>query len=232
MKRFYKEAEAISLDGGGFTVVLDSRPMRTPKKAPLALPTAPLAEAIAAEWAAQGEDIKPRAMPLTKLANTTIDWVGPERARVQEMVAGYGGSDLICYHADAPAELVARQAQYWRPLLRWAEQRYAISLKVTRGIIHQEQDAAARAAFAAAVAVHDDIALMTLHDVTTITGSLVIGLALAEDEIAFAQAWTAAHVDEDHQAERWGVDAEARARQEARKADLESALRFLSLSRS
>lgn len=231
MKRFYKEATAVPAEGG-FAIHLDGRLLRTPRKAELKLPTRPLAEAVAAEWAAQGERVIPATMPLAKLANTAIDWVAPERARVCELVAGYGGTDLVCYFAPEPEELAARQAGAWRPLIDWATRRYDARLRSTRAILPVPQDADAMAALRRAVEAYDDLGLMALHDLVTIAGSLVIGLALAEGEIDLDRGWAAAQVDELFQAEKWGEDPEAAARRARLKDEMGHALRFLALLRA
>ncbi len=228
MKRFYKEVSAAPAEGG-FVIRLDGRPVRTPKKAELKLPTEALAEAVAAEWRAQGERIEPASMPLCRLANTAIDWVRPERKQVCALIAGYGETDLVCYPAPEPEELAARQAAAWRPLLDWATRRYDARLRATRSLQPAPQDAAALAALRQAVDRYDDMRLMALHDLVTISCSLVIGLALAEGEIDLEQGWAAAQADELFQAERWGEDEEAASRRARLKGELAAALRFLEL---
>lgn len=231
MKRFYKQAAWAPGANGGFAILLDGRPVRTPKRAELALPTQALAQAVAAEWAAQGERIVPASMPLARLANTAIDWVAPERERIRELVAGYGETDLICYLAPEPEELAARQAALWRPLVDWASRRYDAHLRTTRAIVPAPQDAQALAALRRAVDAHDDMALMALHDLVTIGGSLVLGLALAEGEIDLEGGWKAALAEELFQAERWGEDEEAALRRARLKGEMAAALRFLELLR-
>lgn len=231
MKRFYKEAKAAPAEGG-FVIRLDGRLVRTPKRAELKLPTLPLAEAVAAEWAAQGERIVPASMPLVRLANTAIDWVATERDRVRDIVAGYGATDLVCYPAPEPEELTVRQTRAWRPLIDWATRRYDARLRSTRAILPEPQDPAALAALRRAVDAYDDMALMALHDLVTISGSLIIGLALAEGEVDLDRGWEAAQVDELYQAEKWGEDAEAAARRARLKGEMAAALRFLELLRA
>jgi chaperone required for assembly of F1-ATPase len=231
VKRFYKEASAAPAEGG-FVIRLDGRPVRTPKKAELVLPTAALADAIAGEWSAQGERIVPASMPLCRLANTAIDWVGPERERISALLAGYGETDVVCYLAPEPEELAARQAAAWRPLLDWATRRYDARLRSTRALQPAPQDAAALAALRRALDGYDDMALMSVHDLVTISGSLVIGLALAEGAVNLEGAWAAALVEELFQAERWGEDEEAASRRARLRGELAAALRFLDLLRA
>ena len=230
MKKFYKAARAVA-DGDGFQIALDGRMARTPRKAPLRLPARALAEAIADEWQAQGGSVDPLTMPLTRLVNSCIDTVTTQREAVIQTISAYGGNDLVCYRADTPPELVAAQHAHWQPLVTWAERRHDAVLTVTSGITHVEQPAAALASLRAAVAAFDDYRLAALHDLTTITGSLVIGLAVADGEIEVDRAWVAAQVDEAHQAARWGEDKEAAARRDRLKAEFDQAKRFLDLLR-
>jgi len=212
--------------------VLDGRPARTPAKRPLALPARAAAEAVAAEWQAQGEEFEPTALRLTRLANTAIDRVAGNRLAVVAEVSRFGATDLVCYRADAPAELVRRQAEAWQPLVDWAGERHGARLAVTAGVLPTAQPPEALAALIRALEVYDDFALTALHAATAAAGSLVIGLALAEGQIDSEEAFAAACLDEQFQAEQWGVDAEAEARRAALKADIETASRFLALLRA
>ena len=227
MKRFYKEAAAT----GGGEVVLDARPVKTPAKNPLALPTPALAEAVAAEWNAQGEKIDPRTMPLTGLANAAIDRVAPDKEAFALSLAAYGESDLLCYRADGPASLVARQEAHWDPLLGWARRRYDVDFEVTTGIMHKAQPECTLVQLRHAVVSRSAWEIAALSPLVTISGSLVIALALLEETIGVDTAWAAATVDEAWQAEQWGEDAEAAARLEARRAEFEGAVGFLGLLR-
>jgi chaperone required for assembly of F1-ATPase len=231
MKRFYRTVAAAP-GAGGHAILLDGKPVRTPDKAPLALPTAALAERVAAEWAAQEKDIQPETMPLTQLANTAIDRLPARREAVVAEIAGYAGTDLVCYRADRPVELAARQAAAWQPLLDWLEARHAARLAVVDGLLPAAQPDAAIAAVQAAVAAHDDFALAALHLATGAAGSVVIALALAEGEIDPEAAFAAAHVDELFQVERWGEDAEAAGRRDRILADLRAAADFIVLCRA
>lgn len=225
MRRFYKEAAV----GEGNAVLLDGRPVKTPGRAPLAPPNASLAEAIADEWNAQGEIIDPRAMPLTGLANAAIDRIAPAKAAFVQGLAVFGESDLLCYRAEGPAPLVARQVELWDPILAWAQDRYDIAFEVTAGIVHRPQPPETIARLAAAVHARDPFALAGLSPLVTVSGSLVVALALAEGAIGLDAAWAAAALDEEWQAGQWGEDADAAKALAARRADFTAAARFLAL---
>lgn len=225
MKRFYAAA-SLGPDGA---VLLDGRPIRTPARALVVLPAPALAEAVVAEWAAQGDEIRPREMPLTGLANAAIDRVAPDPATFARGLADYGESDLLCYRTDGPAGLVARQAAAWDPPLRWAEGRYGIRFAVTAGIVHVAQPAETIGRLGAAVATHDAFRLAGLSPLVTISGSVVLALAVADGAMAAADAFAAANVDERWQAERWGEDALALEAGANRERDFLAAARFLEL---
>ena len=225
MKRFWKEAAVVAA-GDGFGVELDGRPLKTPARVPLAIPTRALAEAIAAEWAAAGETIDPRAMPVTGLANAAID-----RADDQ-LVAGitrYAESDHLCYRATDPAPLVARQAEAWDPLLGWARRRYDVDFATCSGIIHVAQPSETIRKLSHAVTSLDRFRLAALSPLVTIGGSLVAGLAVLEKAIAPEAAWDAVSIDERWQLEQWGSDAEAEAMLAAKRDDFRAAAHFLDL---
>lgn len=225
MRRFYKSADV----GEGNLVMLDGRPVRTPGRAPLAPPSARLAGAIAEEWDAQGERVDPRSMPLTGLANAAIDRIAPAKEAFAQGLAVFGESDLLCYRAEGPAPLVARQAERWDPLLDWARGRYGIAFTVTSGITHRAQPAETVERLAAAVQARDPFELAGLSPLVTVSSSLVIALALAEGAVGLDAAWDAAMLDEQWQAEQWGEDAEAAMALAGRRADFAAAARFLSL---
>ncbi|MFM2044903.1 MAG: hypothetical protein RLY86_3479 [Pseudomonadota bacterium] len=232
MKRFYKTATAAPVDSaddsaGGFQVLLDGKPVRTPSKALLLVPTMALAEAIAAEWQGQGESVVPQSMPLTQYAATTIDGVIGRRDGVVDAVCAYAGTDLLCYRADHPLELAERQAMMWQPLLDWAAVRHGAVLVCTSGIVHRPQDPAALAALGAAVAGLDDWRLCGLQGAVGAAGSLVIGLALLEGRLSAEEAFAISQLDETFQIEQWGEDAEAMKRRDALRADLAATERFL-----
>lgn len=231
MKRFYKEAAVVPGAEGGHAIALDGRPVRTPARAPLALPQAALAQAIADEWAAQGEEIDPAAMPFTGLANAAIDQIAPDPEAFARTISVYGESDLLCYRADSPAELAGRQQAQWQPLLDWASQRYDIGFAVTQGIVHVAQPAETLARLHAAVAALPPFALAALAPLVQIGGSLVIGLAALEDAFPLDRLWQAAELDELWQAEQWGDDDEAQNRRARRERDFAAAARFAALVR-
>ncbi|MEA3041302.1 MAG: hypothetical protein QOC65_791 [Sphingomonadales bacterium] len=228
MKRFYREA-AVRPGADGGEVLLDQRPVKTPARRALILPTAALAEAVAAEWNAQGEEVRPLTMPLTGLANAALDRVAPDKEAFAASLAQYGDSDLVCYRADGPASLVARQAALWDPILAWARRRYDVDFEIVTGIIHRPQPPATLARLTHAVVTRDAFALAALAPLVTISGSLLIALALAEEAIDLDAAWAAAALDETWQAEQWGADAEATERFDARRAEFEAGDRFLRL---
>lgn len=207
-KRFWKTAlvEAVA---GGFTVKLDAREVKTPAKAALVLPTRAMAEAVAAEWDAQVTKIDPRTMPVTGSANAAIDKLGHQKAEVAGLIAAYGETDLLCYRAERPEALVARQAEAWDPWLDWAAQSFGARLRVTQGVVPVAQPEAAQAALAARVARCDIWELAALHDLVSLTGSLVLGLAVAEGRLCAAEAWRLSRIDEQWQTEHWGEDEEA-----------------------
>lgn len=229
-KRFWKAAEAQPVDGG-YAIVLDGRPVKTPAKAALHVPTRALAQAVAAEWDAQEDDVRPETMPVTRSANAAIDKVRIQHPEVAAMLSDYGDSDLLCYRAASPAELAARQAAAWDPLLDWAETRYRARLETRLGIMHAGQDAAALQRLAAAVAAHDAFEMTALHDLVSISGSLVIGLAVSEGHIDAQAGWDVSRIDELWQEEQWGADEEATRMAAHKHAAFLHAARFLTLVR-
>jgi chaperone required for assembly of F1-ATPase len=228
VRRVYKGVAARPVEGG-WGVFLDNRPLRTPAKRELTVPSAALAEAIAAEWDAQITDIRPERMPLTRLAATALDRTANERRTVVADVANYAGTDLVCYRADGPPALVARQEATWQPLLDWAASRYDAGLAVTAGIVPAPQPEASLKVFAGAVAALDDFRLTALQAATAACGSLVIALALFEGRLDATAAFAASQLDETFQIEAWGEDAEAAKRRELLAADIDAAARFLAL---
>ena len=225
MRRFYKEVAVAD----GRAILLDGKPVKTPARADLILPTPALAEAVAAEWRAQGDEIDPRTMKLTGLSNAAIDRVAPDLASFARPLAAYAESDLLCYRADAPAELVARQAEAWDPLLDWARARFDVHFAVTRGIVHAPQPDATVARLGEALAAYDAFPLASLAPIITIGGSLVTALALAEDEIDADSAFDLTHLDELWQARRWGEDRLALEARAVRKRDFMAAAELLDL---
>lgn len=229
MKRRFWKAVAV---GEGNTITLDGKPVKTPMKAGLALPTPALAEAVAAEWAGQGETIDPFAMPMTRLANTAIDRVRLERQRIVAEIVGFAASDLVCYRAEEPADLVALQAKDWDPVLDWAMRRLDAAFIAGPGVTHRPQPEASLARVRALLSSRDEWFLTALHNFATLTGSGLLAAMLADGAITPEQAWAAAHVDEEWQASQWGADAEAAERRERRRGEFMEAWRFLLLSRA
>jgi chaperone required for assembly of F1-ATPase len=228
MKRVYKSVETRQ-SGDGWGVALDGRTLRTPARHVLTVPSERLAAAIAAEWDAQQTEIQPHTMPLTRLAATAIDHTAGKRAEIVADVAKYAETDLVCYRADHPPALAARQAATWQPLIDWAAGRYDAGLAVTTGIVPTAQSPASLKAFAAAVAALDDFRLTALQAATGTCGSLVIALALLEGRLDAEAAFAASQLDETFQIEAWGEDDEAAARRHALAADIAAAAKFLEL---
>lgn len=228
MKRFWKAVSVVAVNDG-WEIALDGRPVKTPARVALTLPTKALADAIAEEWATRGDDFEPREMPLTGLANAAIDRVAPESAAFAASLAAYGGTDLTCYRADEPPELVARQAEQWDPLLDWARGRYDVHFELVTGIMHRPQPPATIARLAAAVSAIDPFRLAGLSPLVTISGSLVAALALIEGQQDAETMFAIAHLDELWQAEHWGEDELAADTRAAHKADFLAAARFVGL---
>jgi chaperone required for assembly of F1-ATPase len=224
-RRFWTEARAEPCPQG-FTVLLDARPVRTPAKAALVLPSLAMAQAIAAEWQAQDGTVKPATMPMTRMANSAIDKVAPQFDEVAALIAAYAETDLLCHRAAAPAALAARQAAAWDPLLDWAADHLDARLRVTVGIMPVAQPVASLDALGQAVRATTPFRLAALHDLVAITGSLVLGLALARGRIDAATAFALSRIDESWQAELWGQDAEAAESEAIRRAALADAERF------
>jgi chaperone required for assembly of F1-ATPase len=228
LKRFWSDV-TLGGEATGLTVLLDGRPIRTPSKALLALPTRALAEAVAAEWAGQEDLVRPATMPMTRYANTALDRVAPEFEAVARIVAAYGETDLLCYRAAAPAALRQRQAEAWDPLLDWAAERFGARLVATTGVLPVSQPGAALDRLAAAVHAQSPWRLAALHDLVSLTGSLLIGLAVAEGVRPPEVAWDLSRIDEDWQILQWGRDDEAEAAAARRRTELLDAARFLDL---
>jgi chaperone required for assembly of F1-ATPase len=226
-KRFYKDVTIGAVEGG-FGILLDGRPVRTPAKNLLAVPTQAIAERLRAEWDAQAEEIDPAKMPVTRLVNTAVDGVSVNRDAVFEEIVRFAGTDLLCYRADAPEGLVARQREGWDPIVRWAAEEKGARVFLVEGVIHQEQPAAALEAFAKALEPHSaPLSLASIHTVTTLTGSALLALALAEKRLDTDAVWQLAHIDEDWQIEHWGTDEEAFHRRELRREEMDVAASVL-----
>lgn len=224
-KRFYKDA-GVADGPDGFFVTLDGKSIRTPGKSPLVAPTRELAEAMASEWNAQGELIDPMSMPLTRIANSVIDGVIPNVQAVADDMAKYFETDLLFYRAGFPDALIARQAQHWDPVLRWAADDLGAHFILTEGVMHVRQPDTAVAAVRAALPT-EAWSIAALHVVTTITGSALLAVALNHRVLDAQQVWAAAHVDEDWNREKWGADEEVEARRATRQKDFEAAAQVL-----
>ncbi|MGH6659130.1 MAG: ATP12 family chaperone protein [Sphingomicrobium sp.] len=228
MKRFWTLAE-LKHGEQGWTIELDGKPLRTPARKPLELPAEPLAAAILAEWAGAGEEIDPRAMPLTGLANAAIDHVAPDPPAFAGTLAKYAEADLLCYRAEGPRALVDRQAQAWDPLLAWARRRFGVDFTVTSGLVHVAQPPATVERLAHEVRKLGPFQLAGLAPVVTIGGSLVAALALLDGVFGAEASWDAVSLDERWQIEQWGDDAEAVAALANRRSDFLAAARFLEM---
>ena len=231
-KRFYSQAHVGEAEAGGFPLLLDGKPVKTPARRALTAPTAPLAQAIADEWNAQADAIDPARMPLTRLANAVIDAVADAPKPVAGEVAQYLGSDLLCYRAAAPPGLVERQTQAWDPVLAWAHEALGARLKVAQGVVHVAQPSEALAAARAKIPadannVKDIWRLGAVSLITTLTGSGLLALALAQGALEADAAWAAAHVDEDWQMSQWGRDDAALERRAYRYAEFAAAVAVL-----
>lgn len=228
MKVFWRET-TIREEADGFNILLDGKPIRTPAKALLAVPTEALAEALAAEWRAQSGAVRPADMPLTRAANTVIDRVEPNRDAVVAEIARYGETDLLCHRAGHPQALADRQAAAWDPLLDWAGEVLGAPLRATLHLTHCGQPRASLDAIREAVAAHDPWRLTALRDLAALSGSAIIGLAVGRGRLAVEEAWAVSRIDEDWNVAQWGEDAEARALAENRREAFETAGRLLRL---
>lgn len=227
-RRFWTAATAVPVEGG-YAVHLDGRPVRTPLKAPLVVPTLGLAEAIAAEWQAQDKTVDPETMPFTRTANSAIDKVATQFGAVADMLAEYGGSDLLCYRADGPEDLVALEKRNWDPLLDWARDELDAKLQATAGVMHVTQPAQSLDRLRSLVHALGPFQLAAFHDLVAITGSLVLALAVARRRISVEEAWTLSRLDEDWQIALWGEDEEAAEVAARKRAALLQANRFFEL---
>ena len=230
MKRFYKNAVVIEIDTG-YGIELDGKLIRTPRKSAFLVDTRKVADAVAAEWMKQGDEIVVEDMPILRLANTAIDMISHQRSAVVDNLAGYGNSDLLCYRVDSPAELVRRQNELWSPWLVWARDKLHAELRTTSGIHHITQNENALSALRAAVDRNDNMELASLNDLVTISGSLVLGLAVCDGVLDVETAWKAVRLDDNYQAEKWGEDTEAEARAASLFEEFKNAVLFLSFHR-
>ena len=228
MKRFWAGAETVQRDGG-WGVELDGKPLRTPARVPLTVPTKALADAIAAEWGSVDKTIDPGSMPLTGLANAAIDRISPDKKGFADGLARYAEADLACYRAEAPQTLIERQGRAWDSLLDWGRRRFDVDFATTNGILHVAQPPATVGRLAHAVAALDPFRLAGLSPLVTIGGSLLAALGVQEGAFTPDEAWEAVSLDDRWQLEQWGADAEAEAAFDARRRDFLAAARFLEL---
>lgn len=231
MKRVYREVQ-VAPAAAGWRIMLDARELQTPARLPFLLPKRDLATAIAGEWQAQTDKIAARKMPLTQLASTAIDRVTAQRQKTIDAIVGYVETDLVCYRAERPEDLVARQSAAWQPLVDWATLRLDAPLPVVTGVIPMRLAPAVATALRAAISEMDEFWLAALHEATTLCGSVVIGLALVEQRLDVDSAWEASQLDETYQIEKWGEDVEAVRRRAGIRRDLEATCRFLDLLRA
>jgi chaperone required for assembly of F1-ATPase len=227
-KRFYKQAAFVET-AAGFAIQLDGKAVKTPGARPLEVPSLALAESIAAEWQQQGEEVRPAAMPMTQLATTALDRVGPERHAIQGQLMGYAATDLLCYRAEAPSELVAHQAAHWQPLLDWAALALDAPLNTTAGVLAVEQPPAALAALARSLDSLDPWRLTAVQAATAAAGSLVLALALEAGRLSAEAVFDLSQLDETFQIERWGEDYEAADRRSQLRQDIDATGRLLDL---
>lgn len=229
-RRFWQAVSITEIEGG-FGVALDGRPVQTPARAPLRLPTRAMAGAVAEEWRAQEGELRPRTMPVTRAANAAVDTVAANPAAVAAIITAYGDSDLLCYRAESPEALRAREAEGWDPLLDWAADTFGARLVPVAGVMHVPQDPHALRRLAAPVEDMDPFELTALHDLVCLSGSLVIGLAAILDVDDIGRLWQLSRLGETWQEEQWGVDEEARAQAERKELEFRAAKRFNDLAR-
>ena len=224
-KRFWKTVAVTAVDGG-FSVLLDARPVKTPGKLLLVVPTEAMALEIAAEWQAQQGLVRPATMPVTRAANSALEKVAPQFAEVVGLLAAYGASDLLCYRATGPVELIARQALGWDPLLDWAATALAAPLTVTQGIVPVDQPAASTRRLHDLVAALTPFQIAAFHDLVALSGSLVLAFAVTHDRLTPDEAWSLSRIDETWQAQLWGVDEDAAALAALKRRDFHQAATF------
>lgn len=228
-RRFWTDVRIVE-EAGGFGLRLDDKPVRTPGKRELTLPTLAVAERVAAEWAAQEGVIDPRSMPWTRSSNSAVEKVGPQRAEVEAHLKGYAASDLVCYRAEGPEGLIERQEAAWEPLLDWLATRFDVRLVTTRGVMPVEQPPAAVSRLAKAMAPMSDFELTGFYDLVTLPGSFALALAVAEGRLDVRHAWDISRIDETWQEEQWGADEEAAEVAARRRAAFAHAAEFYAAS--
>ncbi len=227
-KRFYKQVE-VGENDAGFDIRLDGRIVKTPLKRTFAVPSRDMADAIAAEWDAQDTHIDPSTMIVSRLANTAVDRVRDDEARIVSELRDFAGSDLVCYRAATPDPLVTRQAKHWDQVLDWVKATHGVRFICVEGIVHHTQPEEALAAISGALTAEDEFRLTAIHNIATLTGSTLMAMMTAAGALSGEAAWAAAHADEDWQIEQWGSDEEAEARRAARKLDFDATIQFLAM---
>lgn len=229
-RKFWTDV-GIEADEDGWHVLLDGRPIKTPFKSALALPTESMARMVAREWEQQEDQIRPDLMPATRMANSAIDKVAPQWAAVVDVIAAYGETDLLCYRAEAPEQLVALQTEGWDPLLNWATETFGIRLRAGMGVIPVTQDQESLSRLRAELDALDPFSLTAIHDLVSLTGSLILGLAVDKERLEPDEAWRLSRIDEDWQISQWGHDEEAAVVADARRSAFLEAHAFLCVSR-
>ena len=224
-KRFWTKAAAVKAEGG-FGIYLDGRAVRTPAKASLILPTASLAKKIVAEWDAQSERVNPETMPATRLANSAIDKVAPQHQAIIDHLIGYAQTDLLCYHAEGPAELVRRQTELWNPLLDWAASAYGVRLRVTSGVVPVDQEADTLAALARPLRDLNPFQLAAFHELVSLPGSFILALAATSEVSEPETLWEISRVDELRQNSHWGEDEEEKESNRRKRNAFTNAMQF------
>lgn len=230
-KRFWKDATIVTLDDG-FGVALDGHKLRTPSKAELIVPTHAIAKLITDEWIAQEDAVDPEKMPATRMANSAIDKVSQTHSAVVDMLAQYGGSDLLCYRAHSPEELIERQEAQWDPILEWSEREFNAHLLVTKGVMPIEQDPTSLANLKQQVSGQSDFALSAFHDLVALSGSLILALAVRSNHIDVNTAWNLSRIDEQWQIDLWGPDEAALESAQIKQSAFQFAKRFYDFSLS
>jgi chaperone required for assembly of F1-ATPase len=228
-KRFWKTSATVETDGG-YKIELDGRPVKTPAKALLVLPTAEMAAAVASEWDAQEGKINPLSMPVTRGANASIDKVATQKDEVVNMLAAYGDSDLLCYRAVGPEELLALQIAQWDPLLAWAQSTYGISFKSREGVMHVPQDPRNVVRLTAELAQMTPFQIAAAHDLISLSGSLVIALAVTKTHLTAENGWAVSRVDEEWQFAQWGEDEDARTLESIKRQAFFDAAKFYNMA--
>lgn len=228
MKRFYKEVTVVDQDSM-YCVHLDGKAIKTPEKSPCLMPNIEMAKAVAKEWNDQDQDIVPHSMPMTKLMNTAIDRVGKRREELIDELVDFAGSDQLCYRAEHPEELVLLQKKLWDPYLDLLSENHGVKFNLTKGVMFIEQDETSLLKIRKIIEKIEDFKLMAFYGMTTVTGSISIGLNLFEGHVSVEEAWDAGHLDENFQVSQWGEDDEATERRQYLRAELENAAFFLSL---